>query len=186
MTQRIVVLGNAGSGKSTLAREIGERLHLPVVHLDALFWGPGWSKPENEAFRSRVREAISRNGWICEGNYHRQTFDLRLPRADLIVWLNTPRVICLKRVALRSALNRPRPDLPDGCTERLDAEFLSFLRYVWNFDRDRRPRIEAERLLRGPLVPVVNLRGIHQVSEFVNSLARRQSQKRERSDIPGL
>jgi adenylate kinase family enzyme len=96
--QRIVILGNAGSGKSTLARQVGERLHLPVVHLDKLFWGPGWSKPQNEAFRARVNEALSGDGWVCEGNYHRQTFDLRLPRADLVVWLNTPRLACLRRL----------------------------------------------------------------------------------------
>jgi adenylate kinase family enzyme len=169
--QRIVILGNAGSGKSTFAREVGERLHLPVVHLDKLFWGPGWSKPQNEAFRARVSEALSGDGWVCEGNY-RQTFDLRLPRADLVVWLNTPRATCLRRVVLRSVLNRPRPDLPAGCSERLDAEFLSFLRYVWNFDRDARPSIEAERLMRAPLVPMVGLRGTRQISAFASSLAR--------------
>jgi adenylate kinase family enzyme len=175
LMQRIVILGNAGSGKSTLAKEVGERLHLPVVHLDRLFWEPGWSKPQVEVFRARVSEAVSGNGWVCEGNYHRQTFDLRLPRADLVIWLNTPRAACLRRVVLRSVLNRPRPDLPAGCTERLDAEFLSFLRYVWNFDRDIRPTIEHERLARGPLVPVVSLRGTRQISEFVDSLARQQS-----------
>ena len=169
--QRIVILGNAGSGKSTLAREMGERLHLPVVHLDKLFWGPGWSKPQNEVFRARVSEALSGDRWVCEGNY-RQTFDLRLPRADLVVWLNTPRATCLRRVVLRSVLNRPRPDLPTGCSEKLDAEFLSFLRYVWNFDRDTRPSIEEERLAKGPLVPMVSLRGARQISEFVSSLAR--------------
>ena len=173
--QRIVILGNAGSGKSTLAREAGERLHLPVVHLDKLFWGPGWSKPQYEVFRARVGEAVSGDGWVCEGNYYRQTFDLRLPRADLVVWLNTPRVTCLRRVALRSALNRSRPDLPTGCREKLDAEFLSFLRYIWNFDRDVRPSIEEERLMRGPLVPMVGLRGTRQISEFVSSLARQKS-----------
>jgi hypothetical protein len=140
-----------------------------------LFWGPGWSKPESEVFRKRVGEAVSGAGWICEGNYHRQTFDIRLPRADLVVWLNTPRITCLRRVVLRSALNRPRPDLPAGCTERLDAEFLSFLHYIWDFDRDNRPRIEADRVMWGPLVPVVNLSGASQISEFVESLARQQS-----------
>ncbi|ANT51380.1 hypothetical protein [Mesorhizobium amorphae] len=170
--QRIVILGNAGSGKSTLARAVGERLKLPVVHLDRLFWEPGWTKPQNAVFRASVSQAISGSGWVCEGNYYRQTFDLRLPRADLVVWLDTPRVTCLSRVILRSALNRPRPDLAAGCRERLDKEFLEFLRYIWNFDRDSRPLIEQERLARGALVPAINLRGSRQISDFLSSLAR--------------
>lgn len=65
--QRIVILGNAGSGKSTLARELGRRLQLPVVHLDRLFWEPGWVEADNEVFRSRVRQAVCGDAWICEG-----------------------------------------------------------------------------------------------------------------------
>jgi adenylate kinase family enzyme len=77
--QRIVILGNSGSGKSTLAREIGQRMGLPAVHLDPLFWEAGWVEPDNEAFRERVRQAVAGDTWICEGNYSRRTFDLRLP-----------------------------------------------------------------------------------------------------------
>ncbi|MBN9046833.1 MAG: hypothetical protein J0H18_14375 [Rhizobiales bacterium] len=99
--QRIVVLGNAGSGKSTFSRMLGERLSLPVIHLDKLYWGLKWSKPMLEDFRRRVAIAVFGAGWICEGNYHRQTFDLRLPRVDLVIWMDTARTVCLKRVVIR-------------------------------------------------------------------------------------
>ncbi|MBK5437402.1 AAA family ATPase [Pseudomonas sp. TH32] len=165
--QRIVILGNAGSGKSTLARTLGERLGLPVVHLDRLFWSPGWVEPDAEQFRTRVREAVATDTWVCEGNYARRTFDLRLPRADLIIWLDTPRLTCFTRVILRSALKRPRPDMAAGCTDRIDRAFLTFLKFVWTFDRSYRPGIEAVRLAVGPQIPVVHLRGSREIEEFL-------------------
>ncbi|MDR2307917.1 MAG: hypothetical protein LBE53_12080 [Paucimonas sp.] len=169
--QRIVILGNAGSGKSTLARAIGERLGLAVVHLDRLFWEPGWEEPDAEVFRERVRYALAGDAWVSEGNYSRRTFDLRLPRADLVVWLDTPRAVCMKRVILRSLGKRPRPDLPDGCSERLNREFLEFLKFVWTFDHAYRRGIEAMRLALGPQVPVVHLKGRRQVTAFLDQLA---------------
>ncbi|MEC4560182.1 AAA family ATPase [Pseudomonas inefficax] len=170
--QRIVILGNAGSGKSTLARQIGARLGVSVVHLDMLFWEAGWVEPDAETFRTRVRDAVAGEAWVCEGNYARRTFDLRLPRADLVIWLDTPRLTCLKRVILRSVLNKPRPDLPTGCTERLDREFLTFLKFVWTFDRGYRPGIEASRQAIGPQVPVVHLRGERQIAAFLADLTQ--------------
>ena len=168
--QRIVILGNSGSGKSTLARALGQRLGVPVVHLDRLFWEPDWVEANTTLFRQRVREAVAGDAWVCEGNYSRKTFDLRLPTADLIIWLDTPRHACMRRVILRSVMNRPRPDLPAGCTEKLDRAFLTFLNFVWNFDRGYRPGIEAQRLAKGPQVPVVHVRGSQQIAAFLDSL----------------
>ena len=165
--QRIVILGNGGSGKSTLARALGQRLALPVVHLDTLFWEPGWAEPDAEQFRTRVSEAIATDTWVCEGNYARRTFDLRLPRADLIIWLDTQRLTCVTRVVMRSITNRSRPDLAAGCAEKWDRVFL---KYVWRFDRDYRPGIEAIRLAIGPQIPVVHLRGNRDVAAFLDSL----------------
>jgi adenylate kinase family enzyme len=170
--QRIVILGNAGSGKSTLARTLGKRLNLPVVHLDKLFWEPGWVEPDAEQFRERVRDAVAPDAWVCEGNYARRTFDLRLPRADLIIWLDTPRLTCFTRVIMRSVMNRPRTDIPAGCTENLDREFLTFLNFVWNFDRGYRPGIEAVRQAIGPHIPTVHLRGSRQISAFLGSFPK--------------
>ena len=42
--RRALVIGSGGAGKSTLARELGARAGLPVVHLDRLYWRPGWTK----------------------------------------------------------------------------------------------------------------------------------------------
>jgi adenylate kinase family enzyme len=168
--KRIVILGNAGSGKSTLARRLGARVGAPVAHLDLLFWEPGWKEPDNAVFRRRVASAIAGDAWICEGNYARRTFDLRLPRADLVLWLDTSRWTCLRRVLLRTALGRPRPDLASGCVEKLDAEFFAFLAFIWKFDARSRPSIEAEREAWGPDAPVVRLRTRQEIESFVQRL----------------
>ena len=100
--RRIVILGCAGSGKSTLARLLGERLALPVFHLDQMFWQPGWVKPSDELFDRRVREAVVGESWVIEGNYDRRSFKWRLPRADTLIWMDMPRMTCLRRVLGRT------------------------------------------------------------------------------------
>jgi adenylate kinase family enzyme len=168
--RRIVILGNAGSGKSTLARRLGAALALPVVHLDRLFWEPGWVEPEPEAFRARVRAALDGDGWISEGNYARRTFDLRLPRADLVLWLATPRLTCLLRVLRRSLRNEARPDRAEGCEERFDRAYLTFLNYVWTFDRATAPRLEHERQALAPDLLLVRLGSGAEIDAFVARL----------------
>lgn len=37
-----MVIGAGGAGKTTVAREIAAATGLPLVHLDRLFWQPGW------------------------------------------------------------------------------------------------------------------------------------------------
>src|SRR5262245_48020640 len=83
--QRIAIVGPAGSGKSTLARQLGEALDLPVIHLDALFWQPGWHKPSREAWHEQVRHLVRGERWILDGIYS-DTLDLRLAAADAVVF----------------------------------------------------------------------------------------------------
>jgi len=169
--RRIVILGNAGSGKSTLARRLGERLGAPVVHLDLLFWAPGWREPDSEAFRERVAAAHVGDDWISEGNYARRTFDIRLPRAELVIWMDTPRLTCARRVILRTASGKRRPDLAAGCEENIfRGDFPEFLGFTWNFDRRSRAGIEGYRLTHGPGVPVVRLRHRRQTDDFLASI----------------
>jgi adenylate kinase family enzyme len=38
--RRIAIYGPTGSGKTTFGRALGQRLGLPVIDLDTIFWLP--------------------------------------------------------------------------------------------------------------------------------------------------
>ncbi len=50
--KRILVIGSGGSGKTTFSKKLAERSGLPLYHLDALYWKPGWKEPEKAEWRS--------------------------------------------------------------------------------------------------------------------------------------
>ncbi|MCA0988540.1 DNA topology modulation protein [Guptibacillus algicola] len=137
--KRIVIIGSGGSGKSTLARQLGERLNIGVYHLDALFWKPNWvgvPKEEQIAIQKRL---VLEDEWICDGNYG-GTMDIRLHAADTIIFLNLPRTLCMYRVLKRAVQyrNRTRPDMGEGCEERVSFQFL---KWVWEYPKKKRPGI---------------------------------------------
>ena len=98
---RINVTGTSCSGKTTLAREISERLDLPRVELDALFWGPNWTPVPEATFRARVERAAAGERWVIDGGYSRLR-DVIWSRADTIVWLDYPMRTVLYRWARRT------------------------------------------------------------------------------------
>ena len=56
--------------KSTLSAYIAAKLNVPHISLDALFWGPEWTKPSADEFRERVSAAMAHHeGWVVDGNY---------------------------------------------------------------------------------------------------------------------
>lgn len=88
--QRIHVVGGPGSGKTTLALQLGERLGLPVHHLDDLHRAGGGNGPRRPAHeRDRLVERIAQGPvWVTEG-VHLGWTDPFIEGADLVVWLDT-------------------------------------------------------------------------------------------------
>ena len=137
--KRIMLIGPGGSGKSTLANELGKVLKLPVYHLDALHWKPRWVPTPDDEWDELQKKLITEEEWIIDGNYGR-TIDIRLSKADTIIFFDFPRWIPIYRVIKRRIMyhGKTRPDLTDGCPERIS---LDFLIWIWNYKRDKRPNI---------------------------------------------
>lgn len=134
--QRVLVIGSPGAGKSTFARELARRTGLPLTHLDAEYWRPGWVRPEAAEWEARVRGLIAPDVWILDGNYT-STVPLRAVRADTVIVLDYPRTLCLYRAVRRALLGR-RPDTLDLGKEPLNLEFLSF---IWRFGALQRKQL---------------------------------------------
>ena len=98
--ERIMIIGCGGSGKSTLARQLGEKTGLPVIHLDKLFWRPGWVNLTREEFDVVHNAAIEEKKWILDGNFDR-TMEPRIRRCDTVVYLDFSRIACLCGVMKR-------------------------------------------------------------------------------------
>lgn len=136
--ERIIIIGCGGAGKSTLARQLGETLNLPVVHLDSIFWLPGWVERDRDEFDQLVRQEMAKEQWIIDGNYNR-TMEERIGYCDTIIYLDVSRWLCLYGIFKRLLTNigKTRPDMGKGCKEKVDWEFV---KWVWNFNKNKRER----------------------------------------------
>jgi adenylate kinase family enzyme len=166
--RRVLVIGISGAGKSTFARVLAQKTGLPLIHLDREFWQPGWRATPRDTWRARVARLVSSDAWIMDGSYG-ASLDIRLPRADTVVWFDYPRLRCLARVAWRIATTygKVRPDLAPGCPEQVDWEFL---RYVWDFNTKSRPQIVRGLAEHGGHVNCVVVRRDADAARFIVDL----------------
>jgi adenylate kinase family enzyme len=155
--ERVLVIGCSGSGKSTLAQALSAHLDLAYISMDReIYWLPGWTtRPRPEAL-ALLREFVAGQRWIMDGTSP-GTLPVRLPRAQLVLWLRPPRWKSLYGVLSRwmRYRGRSRPEMAEGCPERLSGEFL---RYIWNFEKTESPEIEENFVAHGPDVPVCVLK----------------------------
>jgi adenylate kinase family enzyme len=142
-----------------LARQLGERTGATVICLDAI-WQPHWTEKDVPIFRTLVQKAHAGEEWVSDGNFALATFDIRLPRATLVIWLERSRMYCAWR-AITRVFKR-------GEAHRI-SKLGEVLAFIWKFDRVNRPRIEATRVSYGPDVPVRRLSRSSEIAAFLGS-----------------
>jgi adenylate kinase family enzyme len=145
--KRILIIGNCGAGKSHLAQQLGSKLHIPVVHLDTIYWLPGWKRRNKEDWQALLEAELRKDTWIIDGNY-KGTMEKRITYADTIIYLHFSRFFCLTRVFHRRFRyhKQQRPDMVAGQQERISWElFWWILRYPRNQVRDFLDRYKNQK-----------------------------------------
>lgn len=165
--RRVAVVGPGGAGKSTFARALGQRLGVPVVHLDEHYWKPGWTPTSPTEWRALQAELLAGESWIADGNYG-ATFDIRFGGADTVIVLAPPRPVCLAGALRRSLGRRGQAVQASGCPERVSLEFL---RWIWRYPADSRPRLDAALQRHGARLRIVELRSRREAAAFLDRLA---------------
>jgi adenylate kinase family enzyme len=112
-----------------------------------------------------VTELMNRDSWILDGNYS-GTLELRFQQCDTIIFLDLSRWLCLWRIVRRVLRYRNdlRPDMAEGCPEKLDLEFVS---WVWNYPRRTRPKVVKLLRERCEGKEIVWLRSRREVEGFL-------------------
>lgn len=155
---RIMVVGSSGAGKSTLSRKIAQRFDLEYFSIDRdVRWLPDWTARNQDEQRSILTRIASGERWVIDGSGP-SSFDLRLPRTDVVIWMRLPRLTCLMGVARRVGRyhGRVRPDMAEGCPEPLPG--LDFLTYIWTFEQRHAPLFIKNFDLHGPNVPIFQIK----------------------------
>jgi len=170
---RVLIIGTTSTGKSTLGAGLADRLGVPFIEMDALFWGPDWTPRAKEDFLASVEQASAEDHWVMAGNYtswQRYSLD----RATTIIWLDYsfPRTLwrCLKRTCLRVLT---RKELFSGNREGFRQSFLSRDSIiVWLFKTWGPNRHKFAGLLDGVSKPrcVVILRRPRDAAAFLGAL----------------
>ncbi len=127
---KVAIIGYSGSGKSTLAAWLGRKYTLPVLHLDCVYWLPGWNESELDTQLETLRNFVaSNNSWVIDGNYSKLDYWERMAAADRIIFMDFNRISCFAR-AFRRHLKyrgRTRESITQGCDEKFDMEFMMWI-----------------------------------------------------------
>jgi adenylate kinase family enzyme len=134
--------------------------------MDRLNWQPGWVESSKAELHERLALIVTQDEWLIDGNYG-GTLPLRLERADTVIYLDFPITLCLRRIVSRiwQWRGRSRPDMTEGCPERLD---WAFLFYVAQWRSGPGPRTEAR--LAGHEHKVIRLRSPAALQRWMDSL----------------
>src|SRR3954471_9280997 len=150
--QRIAVIGCGGAGKTFVATRLATKYGLPLIHADELVYRDGELQPEAE-WKAVLNAHAAEDAWVIDA-MKVSVLELRVERADAVVFLDLPRRECYLGLVQRKNWRR-------------DIMNPQFLRWIWRFPRNSRPRIMEILDRHRGTTDVVVLRSRHAVRRYL-------------------
>lgn len=99
---KIYIIGPTGSGKSTLSRALSKKYDIPEYELDLLVYDDenGHVKRPDKVREEMFNKILRKKNWIIE-DVGRSKFEKGREKADIIYYINIPRIVVYKRVMTR-------------------------------------------------------------------------------------
>ena len=170
---KIAIIGYSGSGKSTLARKLAEEYDLPVLHFDKVQFRPNWEIRSQASKEIMTKTFLDlHKDWVIDGNYSKLSFERRMAEADVIIQLRFNRVSCLYRVCRRYLTYKEgtRPDMADGCAEKLDWEFTTWVLWKGRSKTSRERYEDVCARYQEKTIVVKNQRQLDAVQKRINEV----------------
>lgn len=129
--KKIMIFGRPGSGKSTFALKLHKATNIPIHHLDKHFYEANWAEREYQEFLDIQQAIVNEDNWIIDGN-STKSLEMRYAKADLVLYFNYPKWLCLYRIFKRLFVkDKELDDRADSCKETVR---WSLIKYMWGFE----------------------------------------------------
>lgn len=170
---KIAIMGYSGSGKSTLAKYLSTYYDIPVLYLDTIQYEANWKMRDRAQAVSMVAEFMEHDSWVIDGNYSSFLQDRRLEEADCIIYMDFSRWSCLLRAysRFRRFQHMSRESMADGCTEKIDLQFVWWILYKGRTAKKKRYYNNIVSKYREKTIVLKNQR---QLDRFMADLSERK------------
>ena len=128
---KILIVGYSASGKSTFAKKLASHYHIPVLHLDTIYFKANMEIEDKSLTESTIRTFMKQPHWIIDGTYRYLVLE-RFEACDHLFIFDMNRFSSFFGLLKRYQMYKhtQRDTMAEGNPERLDVSFIKWI--LWD------------------------------------------------------